>query len=131
MTGFIIFFLGFFIFVIIAIFAVLGKVLFSGATSFIKSPPKKAHVTILDKRKQDMLRSSGVYTNYFVCFKLSHDDKLELPVNKRLYKKATVGDTGTLTYKGNYFVSFVFDKDLKPKSQKETYILNGEIIEKE
>ena len=130
MKGFIIIILSVLVLAVLGAITVIGKVLFSGSLSFIKSETKKTRATVLNKRKQDMLRSSGPYTNYYIYFQLSENDKMEFPVNKRLYKRANVGDTGTLTYKGMYFVGFAFDKDIKEEPKKETYTLNGEIIEK-
>lgn len=124
------------IFAIVVVVAFLGVFLllrmgFSGAHSFIKSKSKTVQAKILSKRKQDMLRSSGPYTNYFIWFSIGESDKIELPVNKRLYKKAHAGKTGILTYKGGLFISFIFDEDIKKEPKKETYILNGEIVEKD
>lgn len=120
------------IFIIFALFAVslLFRSGFSGSVSFFKSKAKKSHAEILNKRKQDMFRPSGPYTNYFILFGMDGNDRLELPVNKRLYKKAVIGKKGILTYKGSYFIDFVFEEDVKEEPKKETYILNGEVIEK-
>ena len=121
---------GFFmIFVVFGVVALLRAVFF-GSMTYIKTTPKTVHATVLDKRKQDMLRQTGVYTNYFVYFQLSETDKIELSVGKRIYSKASPGKTGLLTYKGNVFRDFIFDEDTAPKQQKETYVLNGEVIEK-
>ncbi len=123
---------------LVAILIILGAVvflfrmMFSGASTYIKTPTQKnVSATVINKRKQDMMRSSGVYTNYFVLFDLGQNDRLEFPVSKHLYKKCNSGDTGKLSYKGSIFVSFIFDRDLPPPApKKETYILNGEVIEK-
>ena len=104
---------------------------FSGTVSFIKAKSRESKAKILNRRKQDMLRASGPYTNYFILFGLEGNDRIELPVSKRLYKKAQIGKTGILTYKGSYFIDFVFDEDIKKEPKKEAYILNGEIVEKD
>lgn len=122
------------IFSVIAVVAVgitlLSRVFFAGSVSFVKTKSKTVPAKILNKRKKDMLRASGVYTNFFMLFDLGNGDKLELPINKKLYKKDNLGKTGMLTYKGGIFVNFVLDDDLPTKPKKETYILNGEVVEK-
>lgn len=107
----------------------LLRILFAGSVTYIKTPTQKnVDATVISKRKQDMMRSTGAYTNYFILFKLGENDSLEFPVGKHLYKKCNSGDKGKLSYKGSIFMSFVLEKDLPPK--KETYILNGEVVEK-
>ncbi|MBO5312802.1 MAG: DUF2500 family protein [Clostridia bacterium] len=107
-----------------------GRVLFHGSVTHIKA---KRHsdvpATVKGKYKVDKMRSSGIYTIYFVNFQLDKDDFLEFPVSKKIYKKYDVGTEGYLSYKGSYFIDFTTAPP--PKEQKkETYILNGEIVEK-
>lgn len=106
----------------------LSRVFFAGTLSFVKTKSKSVNAVILGKRKKDMYRASGIYTNHFILFDLGNGDKMELPVNKRLFREDNIGKSGILTYKGEIFVSFVLEKDI-PK-QKETYILNGQVVEK-
>jgi len=106
----------------------LSRVFFAGTLSFVKTKSKSVKAVVLGKRKKDMYRASGIYTNHFILFDLGNGDKMELPVNKRLFYEDNIGKSGILTYKGEIFVSFVSDEDL-PKP-KETYILNGKIVEK-
>lgn len=110
----------------------LARVFFAGSVTFIKNKAKTVSATVLGKRKKDMFRSSGIYTNYFITFDLGGSDRLELPVNKKLFKADNIGKSGKLTYKGGFFVSFITDEELKSKEKpkKETYILNGEVVEK-
>ena len=105
-----------------------SRIIFAGSISFLKTKAKVVPATVLNRRKQDMLRSSGIYTNYFILFDLGKGDRLELPVGKQLYKKCHIGKEGILTYKGELFISFK-DKP-EPKPLKETYILNGQVVEK-
>ena len=125
--------MGYFLIAVIVIFTVgffvlTSRIVFAGSISFLKNKAKSVPATVLNKRKQDMLRSSGVYTNYFILFDLGNGDRLEMPVGKWLYKKSPIGKKGILTYKGGLFISF---KDIPEESPpKETYILNGEIVEK-
>lgn len=117
--------------VVIAIAIVLiSRVFFAGSITFVKTKSKTVSAVVLNKRKKDMLRSSGVYTNYFMLFDLGNNDKLELPINKKLYKRTELGQKGTLTYKGGYFISFVPEEEKPEKPKKETYILNGVVVEK-
>ncbi|MBQ8145776.1 MAG: DUF2500 domain-containing protein [Clostridia bacterium] len=127
-----------FLFPIMVILIILGAVvllfrmMLAGASTYIKTPTQKnVNATVIGKRKQDMMRSSGAYTNYFVLFDLGQNDRLEFPVSKHLYKKCNPGDTGKLSYKGSIFLSFALDRELPPPPpKKETYILNGEVVEK-
>lgn len=118
-----------FVIALVGIGAVLlSRVFFAGTLSFVKTKSKSVPAVILGKRKKDMLRPSGIYTIYFVCFDLGNGDKMELPVDKKLFKADNLGQRGILTYKGEIFVSFVLEKDM-PKP-KQTYILNGQVVEK-
>ena len=108
--------------------ALLSRVFFAGTLSFVKIKTKSVSALVLGKRKKDMYRHSGIYTNYFMCFDLGNGDRIELPVNKKQFKADNIGKRGVLTYKGEIFVSFILDED-KPKP-KETYILNGKAVEK-
>ena len=119
---------GIMLFAIVVSVILLSRITFYGAVSSIRSKPKEASATILNKRKQDMMRSSGVYTNYFMLFDLGGGDKLELPINKKLFKADNIGKSGTLIYKGGIFISFT--EAAPPKPKKETYVLNGEVVEK-
>ena len=84
----------------------LLRILFAGSVTYIKTPTQKnVDATVISKRKQDMMRSSGVYTNYFILFKIGENDSLEFPVSKHLYKKCNSGDKGKLSYKGSIFMS--------------------------
>ena len=110
-----------------------GRAVFSGSLGFIKTKTKEAKATVRGKYKVDKLRSSGVYTVYFMRFQLSENDSMEVPVSKKIFKKAMPNDTGTLFYKGSYFVDFILDRDVKKKEEapkEETYILNGEVVKK-
>lgn len=103
--GLIIVFVGFIGMIVLA--AILFfRVLFSGSHTFVKSEKKQVRAKILGKRFQDRMRASGVYTNYFITFELGESDRLELPVNKKLFKKENIGKCGILTYKGGVFISF-------------------------
>ena len=110
----------------------LLRVVFAGASTYIKTPVQKnVKARVISKRKQDMLRASGPYTNYYILFDLGNNDKLEFSVGKHLYKKCNSEDKGSLSFKGGIFISFTLDKDLPPPPpKKETYILNGEVVEK-
>ena len=110
----------------------LLRVIFAGASTYIKTPVQKnVKARVISKRKQDMLRASGPYTNYYILFDLGNNDKLEFSVGKHLYKKCNSEDKGSLSFKGGIFISFTLDKDLPPPPpKKETYILNGEVVEK-
>ncbi len=108
--------------------ALLSRVFFAGTLTFVKSKSKSVPAVVLGKRKKDMYRASGIYTNHFILFDLGNGDKMELPVNKKLFRADNIGKSGILTYKGEIFISFVLDEDM-PKP-KETYVLNGQVVEK-
>ena len=110
--------------------AMISRILFAGSLTFIKTKTKQAEAVIINKRKREMYRSSGIYTNYFVLFRLGENDTMELPVNKKLFKADNLGKSGILTYKGEIFISFTPDEDIQKKPKKETYILNGQVVEK-
>lgn len=112
-------------FVAMVIFAVvlLFRVIFSGSRTFVKAPKKQVRATILGKRSRDVLRASGVYTNYFITFELRSDDRIEFPVDKALFKEENIGKSGILTYKGGLFISF--DEENDNEEEKSTVILNG------
>lgn len=115
--------------IFVSIAAILmSRIIFAGSVTFLKNKAKSVPATVLNKRKQDMFRTSGLYTNYFILFDLGNNDRMELPVNKRLYRQSAIGQKGILTYKGGLFISFKDEKD--EEMPKETYILNGEVIEK-
>ena len=114
---------------------VLLRVLFSGSIGLVKTKTKCSPATVKGKYKVDKMRSCGVYTIYFMRFELSKDDTIELPVSKKIFKKAPPGTTGMLYYKGSYFVDFVIDEEAKETKNEEaqeasTYILNGEVVKK-
>lgn len=110
-------------------FTLLSRVFFAGSATFVKTKTRRTDATVLGKRKKDMYRSSGIYTNYFITFDLGHGDKLELPVTKKVWRQDNIGKSGVLTYKGEIFINFDIGKTTE-KTKKETYILNGEVIEK-
>ena len=60
-------------FAVMVVFAVafLLRTLLFGSVTRIKTKAKAKEATIVGKRKKDMMRSSGVYTNYFVTFDLA------------------------------------------------------------
>ena len=121
--GLLIVFLGFIAMVVLAV-VLLFRLLFSGTHTFVKTPKKQVRAKILGKRSQDRLRSSGVYTNYFITFELGENDRFELPVDKKLFKEENIGKCGILIYKGELFISF--DEDAKEsENEKSTVILNG------
>lgn len=122
--------------VLLIAIVLLLRVLFAGSLGMVKTKTKCATATVRGKYKVDKMRSSGVYTIYFMRFELSKDDTIELPVPKKIFKKAPPGTEGTLYYKGSYFVDFVINEENKEKPQneeaakEETYILNGEVVKK-
>ena len=87
--------LGFIAMIVLAV-VLLFRLLFSSTHTFVKTPKKQVRAKILGKRSQDRLRASGVYTNYFITFELSGNDRLELPVDKKLFKEENVGKCGRL-----------------------------------
>ena len=126
---FVIFFGGFIAMVIFAIVTLL-RTLFSGSVAHIRTKARSVNATIVGKREHDVMRKSGVYTNYFITFELSKGDCLEFSVSKSLYKKDNIGAVGVLCYKGERFVNFKEGATLAPPAEKQTYILNGQVTEK-
>ena len=94
----------------IAIFAVgiifLIKIFFAPAFSSGRVRKKQtAVVTVLGKREEVLMNSSGIVTLYFVTFDLGNDI-LELMVPKSYYKDLSYGDKGNLSHTGDRFNRF-------------------------
>ena len=126
---FIVMFGGFFAMVIFAV-VMLFRVLFAGSLTSLRTKARSLNATIVGKREKDVMRKSGVYTNYFITFKLSQGDCLEFSVSKSLYAKDNLGVGGVLYYKGERFVDFKEGATLPVPEEKQTYILNGQVVEK-
>ena len=126
---FIVMFGGFFAMVVFAV-VMLFRVLFAGSLTSLRTKARSLNATVVGKREKDVMRKSGVYTNYFVTFELNKGDCLEFSVSKSFYKMDNLGATGVLSYKGESFVDFKEGAALTPPEEKQTYILNGQVVEK-
>ena len=89
---------------------VLFRVFSIGVFNKRKLSATQAKATVIGKRMQEVSRGSpmgGVYHNrYYATFDLGNDDTIEMAVNKSFSKKFDVGNTGTLFFKGDKYLSF-------------------------
>ena len=89
---------------------VLFRVFSIGVFNKRKLSATQAKATVIGKRMQEGSRGSpmgGVYHNrYYATFDLGNDDTIEMAVNKSFSKKFDVGNTGTLFFKGDKYLSF-------------------------
>jgi len=77
-----------------------------------KMPKRSIHVTVLSKRTTFRVYGRGRMSTstgrdaWFVAFRTSRGEMLEMEVPYDVYLAATEGLQGTLTYKGGAFVAF-------------------------
>ena len=89
---------------------VLFRVFSVGVFNKRKLSATQAKATVIGKRMQEVRRGSPTGTvwhnRYYATFDLGNDDTIEMAVDKSFSEKFEVGDTGTLFFKGDRYLSF-------------------------
>ena len=90
---------------------VLFRVFSAGMFNEHKLSATQVKATVIGKRMQEVRRGTGgmgtlTHYRYYATFDLGNDDTIEMAVNKSFSERFEVGDTGTLFFKGDKYLSF-------------------------
>ena len=95
---------------VIAGVVILLRVFSVGAFDKRKLSATQTKATVIGKRMQEVRRGSPTGTvwhnRYYATFDLGNNDTIEMAVDKSFSKKFEVGDSGTLFFKGDKYLSF-------------------------
>lgn len=84
---------------------------FSEWSSNNKQPIIPVEVRVISKRISVTHNNSqnhlSTYTTYYVTFEFENNERLELKVPGKEYGLMVEGDTGTLSFQGTRFISFI------------------------
>lgn len=108
----------FIIFISVLVIAIIFRIITGYASpSFDKDTPRiKARVKIASKRTDpenpipidsvSHSKNESEYTKYYVCFEFESGDRLELLVDKKIYKIMANNDIGILYFRGDKYLDF-------------------------